>query len=261
MAETIAITRSVSAALARCELTHLERSPIDVARARAQHVAYEAALRALGCRVVALPEEPTLPDSVFVEDTAVVLDEIAVLTRPGAASRRAEVASIADAVAAYRTCVRLEEPATLDGGDVLRLGRRLFVGLSSRSNPAGVAGLAAALAPFGYEVKGLELGACLHLKTAVTEAAPGVVLCNPAWLDPRVLGDVAVVEVDPAEPFAANVLALGGRVLLPAAFPRTAERLARCGLDLYPVAVDELAKAEGAVTCCSLVFRAGDAAA
>src|SRR5262245_40369814 len=115
--ETLAITRAVSGALARCELTHLERRPIDLDRARAQHRAYEAALGALGCRVVALPEEPELADSVFVEDTAVVVEEVAVLTCPGAPSRRAEVDSIAQALAPFRETVRLRAPATLDGGD------------------------------------------------------------------------------------------------------------------------------------------------
>jgi dimethylargininase len=256
MAEKVAITRAVSGALARCELTHLDRTPIDVERARSQHAAYEDALRTLGCRVEQLSELPEHGDSVFVEDTAIVLDEIAVLTRPGAVSRRGEVDAIAPALAPYRSIVHLRAPATLDGGDVLRLGRRVFVGLSSRSNRAAVDELAAILAPHAYSVEGVELGACLHLKTAVTEVAPGVVLANPQWIDPSVLGDVEALEVDPAEPFAANAIAFAGRLLYPLAFPRTADRLKRHGLDLLTVEVDELAKAEGAVTCCSLIFSA-----
>src|SRR5436190_24028657 len=141
--QTLAISRAVSRAITRCELTHLERDPIDLERARAQHDAYEEALVALGCRVERLAEEPELADSVFVEDTAIVVDEIAVLTRPGAESRRGEVDSIGRALAPYRKPARLEAPATLDGGDVLRLGKRLFVGLSSRSNRAGVQALGA----------------------------------------------------------------------------------------------------------------------
>ncbi len=262
---TLAITRAVSRAITRCELTHLDREPIDLERARTQHAAYEAALATLGCRVERLPEEPDLPDSVFVEDTAIVVDEIAVLTRPGAQSRRGEVDSIARALAPYRTLARLAAPATLDGGDVLRLGRRFFVGLSSRSNRAGVEALAAHLAPFGYSVEGVELGACLHLKSAVTEAGPGVVVFNPDWIDPAVLGDVEAIAVDPSEPHAANGVVItarsgssaheiGERLLYPTAFPRTAARLEKRGIALHTVDVSELAKAEGAVTCCSLIL-------
>jgi len=251
--KTLAITRAVSRAITHCELTHLERDPIDLPRARAQHAAYEEALVELGCRVERLPEEPELPDSVFVEDTAIVVDEIAVLTRPGAESRRPEVDSVGRALAPYRKLARLEAPATLDGGDVLRLGKRFFVGLSSRSNRAGVEALAAQLAPFGYTVEGVELGACLHLKSAVTEAAPGVVVFNPDWIDPAVLGDVEAIAVDASEPYATNGVRVGGRFLYPTAFPRTAERLARRGLRVHAVDASEVAKAEGAVTCCSLI--------
>ncbi len=250
----LAITRAVSRAILECELTHLEREPIDLERARAQHTAYEAALEDLGCRIARLPEEPELPDAVFVEDTAIVLDEIAVLTRPGAASRRPEVDSIGRALAPYRRVERLSAPATLDGGDVLRLGRRIFVGLSSRSNRAGVEALAAHAAPFGYQVLGVELGACLHLKSAVTSPAPGTVLFNPAWIDPRLLGDVEAIAIHPDEPYAANGIDLEGVFLYPTAFPRTAEILTRHGIRVSLVDVSELAKAEGAVTCCSLIL-------
>ena len=250
----LAITRAVSRAILHCELTHLDREPIDLVRAREQHAAYEAALEKLGCRVERLPEEPELADSVFVEDTAVVLDEIAVLTRPGAESRRPEVESIGRALSPYRRVERLSAPATLDGGDVLRLGKRIFVGLSSRSNRAGVEALAAHVAPFGYQVTGVELGACLHLKSAATSPAPGRVLFNPAWIDPRVLGDVEAIATHPDEPYAANGIDVGGVFLYPTAFPRTAEILARHGIRSSVVDVSELAKAEGAVTCCSLIL-------
>lgn len=254
------ITREVSETFAHCQLTHLDRSPIDVARARSQHAAYVTALGAVGCTVVTLPEAPELPDAVFVEDTAVVVEEIAVLTRPGAEPRRAEVASMARALAPLRELRELTAPAILDGGDVLRLDRQLFAGLSARTNEAGVSQLARHLEPYGYVVHGVPLGACLHLKTAVTEAAwsetdGSTILVNPAWFDPRLLGEVTVIEVDPSEPFAANCLRVDDRVIYPAAFPRTRERLEAHGIEVVPVEVDELAKAEGAVTCCSILVR------
>lgn len=251
----LAFTRAVSPALAACELTHLERRPIDPVRAAAQHAAYEQALAELGCRVERLPALPGQPDAVFVEDTAVVLDELAVITRPGAESRRAETASTAAALAAHRPLRFVEAPGTLDGGDVLVCGRRVFVGLTSRSDPHGIEQLRAHLAPHGYTVAGVPVTGCLHLKTAVTEVAPGLLLLNPRWVDPRAFAPLACLEVDPAEPMSANGLRLGERLIYPAAFPLTRARLEARGLGLRLVEVDELAKAEGAVTCCSLVLR------
>jgi len=254
-----AITRDVSPALARCELTHLERSPIDVGMARAQHAWYEAVLESLGCRIIRLPADPELPDSVFVEDIAVVLDEVAVLTRPGAPSRRPETTAVAEALAPFRTLLRLEDPATLDGGDVLALGRTIFVGLSSRSNAAGVDQLGRLLQPHGYAVRAVPVTGCLHLKSAVTWAGEDRLLANPQWVDPSVFGPWKVTEVAPSEPFAANVLAVDGQVVCPDSYPRTRRRLERAGARVHLVDMDELQKAEGAVTCCSLLFRAGSA--
>jgi dimethylargininase len=252
----IAITRAVSPAIARCELTHVARTPIDLERARRQHAAYEEALEQAGCRLIRLPAEPALPDSVFVEDTALVLDEVAVLLRPGAASRRPETDGVAGVLARHRTIARIEPPGTIDGGDVLVLGRSVHVGRSGRSNDAGRAQLSRLLAPFGYRVKGVAMAGCLHLKSAVTCVAPGAILVNPRWVDPAAFGPIAWIEVDPEEPFAANVLWIGATVLHPAAFPRTAGRLAARGLALRPVEMSELAKAEGGMTCSSLVFAA-----
>jgi dimethylargininase len=252
----IAFTRDVSDRFAECELTHLAREPIDLARARAQHAAYEAALRACGCEVRRLGALHQQPDAVFVEDTALVLDELAVITRPGAKSRRPETDSVAAALGPLRPLRFLEEPATLDGGDLLVLGRRVFVGLTTRSNAAAVAQLGEWLEPLGYAVRGVAVSGALHLKSAVTPLEAGTLLVNPAWVDSAVFGEPVVVEVHPAEPQAANALALGRRAILPAAFPRTAGRVAALGLEVVPVEVGELAKAEGGVTCCSLIVPA-----
>ena len=251
----VAYTRAVSPRLAACELTHLERTPIDVSRAAVEHAAYEARLASLGARICQLPPEPAMPDAVFVEDAAIVLDELAMITRPGAESRRPETASVAAALEPLRPLRFLAEPATLDGGDVLVLGRRVFVGLSSRSNEEAVAQLGEWLAPFGYAVLGVAVSGALHLKSAVTSLEAGTLLVNPAWVDPAAFGEPVVIEVHPGEPQAANALALERRVILPAAFPRTAGRVSALGLEVVPVEVTELAKAEGGVTCCSLIVR------
>lgn len=250
----IAVTREVSAALERCELSYLPRSPIDVGRAREQHRRYRETLAALGCAVVSLPELPEQPDAVFVEDAAVVVDEVAIITRPGAESRRAETESMAASLAQYRRLAFLEEPATLDGGDVLCIGRRLYVGLSGRSNRAGIEQLAALLRPFGYTVEGVRLTGCLHLKTAATPIAQRHLLINPAWVEKAAFRDVEFTEVDPAEPHAGNAVRVGEAVVYPQSFPRTRGRLERLGLEVHAVDMSETEKAEGGVTCCSLIF-------
>jgi dimethylargininase len=250
----IALTREVGPALGDCELSFVPRTPIDVPRAIAQHRAYRDALSALGCKVVSLPAAPQWPDAVFVEDVAIVLDEVAVMTRPGAASRRGEGASVAAALRAWRALQAIEAPATLDGGDVLRIGRTLYVGQAARSNADGVARLQALLAPFGYAVQGVPTRDCLHLKSAATQVAGDTVLVQPAWVDPDVFAGMRRIEVDPDEPHAANVLRVGNALVMPAAFPRTRQRLLDAGLAVTVVDVSELQKAEGAVTCCSLLF-------
>mgnify|MGYP006290303993 CR=1 FL=1 len=250
----IALTRAVSPSIDRCELIHLAREPIDAGRAQRQHEAYERALEACGCTVHRLPVAPELPDAVFVEDAAVVVDEVAVMTRPGAASRRGEVESVAEALIRWRSLAWIRPPATLDGGDVLRVGRSVWVGLSSRTGLEGLDQLNRVLEPHGYSVRGVRVSGCLHLKTAVTDLSDGLLLVNPAWVDPAELG-LDVVEVDPNEPYAANALRIGARVVYPEAFQRTAARIEGRGVELVRVDVSELAKAEGGVTCCSILVR------
>jgi dimethylargininase len=251
----LALTRDISPAIVRCELTHLAREPIDVAMARRQHDAYEQRLREAGCSVARLAADSDLPDSVFIEDTAVVFDELAIITRPGALSRRRETDAVAEAMAAYRPIVRIEEPATLDGGDVLTVGKRVFVGESPRTNAAAISQMARHLAPHGYTVHLVPVQGCLHLKSAATLVSDGTVLINPAWVPADRFRPLTLLEVHPAEAYGANALRIGAGVIYAAAFPRTSARLLGRGIQVTEVDVSEIAKAEGAVTCCSLVFR------
>ena len=250
----IALLREVSPSLAACELSFLERAPIDVERARAQHAHYAAELTALGVSVEWLEPLPENADAVFVEDTAVVLPEVAVITRPGVASRRTEVESVAASLAGHRPLKRIVAPGTLEGGDVVRIGRNLYVGASGRSNAAGIEQLRAALAPFGYRVASVGMRDCLHLKSAATFIAPDILLVNQAWVDPKVFDARSVVEVDEGEAFAANTLTVEGVTLLSAAFPRTEERLRKAGVTTRALDVSELQKAEAALTCMSLLL-------
>jgi dimethylargininase len=239
-----------------CQLAFAERQPIDIGKAIAQHDEYEACLRSLGIAVVSLPAVPELPDAVFVEDPAIVLDEIAIMTRMGAESRRGESASLSEAVSRFCPLRWIAEPGTLEGGDVVRIGRTLLVGRSARSNEAGIAQLAGELAPFGYTVKSIAMKSCLHLKSACTFLGRDTVLANRDWLDLQPFGNVRVIEVAPGEPGAADVLAIGDTVIVPASFPETGHTLERAGWRVLPIDVSELQKAEAGVTCMSLIFDA-----
>jgi dimethylargininase len=251
----IAITREVSPSINQCELTFHDRQPIDYERACQQHQQYVAALRQLGLQVQILPAEPDLPDSVFVEDTALVLDECAIITRPGADSRMPEIDSITKVLAPYRKLFHIQAPGRVDGGDILRVGKNIYVGLSTRSDTHATQQMQDYLAPYGYEVKGVAVTGCLHLKSAITQVRDDTLLINPAWVDAANFHRVKFIEVDPSEPYAANAVLIEQTLIYPTAFPKTQQRLEAAGLSIVTVDADELAKAEGAVTCCSLIFK------
>jgi|SRR5688572_15482041 dimethylargininase len=254
----IAITRAVSPTLADCELTYRPRDPIDVARAVAEHARYEETLRELGATILRAPPEPTLPDAVFVEDTALVCDEVAVITRPGAATRRRETESMARVLSAYKPLERIQPPGTLDGGDVLVVGRTVYVGVSSRTNRDGVTQLQTLLGKWSYDVTPVSLHGCLHLKSAVTQVGARRLLINDRFVRPECFESLELVSVDPAEPDGANALWIeqAEAVIYPAHYPRTAHRLDRAGVRVVAVPSNEVAKAEGGVTCCSILFNA-----
>ncbi|MBZ5633487.1 MAG: dimethylargininase [Acidobacteriia bacterium] len=251
-----ALTREVSPTIANCELEFLDRQPIDLALAVEQHRQYQACLAELGVHVEVLPPAPDMPDGVFVEDPAIVLDEIAVITRMGALSRRGESETLARALAKYRELRHIVEPGTLEGGDVMRVGKTLYVGYSRRTNVAGIQQLATMLHPLGYFVVPVEVRDCLHLKTACCYIGNDTVLANRAWMDPDALCSLKILDVPSDESRGANALRLGDTVLMPAAFPRTRELLERSGFRVLTIDNSELLKAEAGVTCTSLIFDA-----
>lgn len=251
----IAVTRPISPSFAQGERTHIEREPIDLTAAKLEHRAYEDALSGLGASIVHAPDAPAQPDAVFVEDTAIVLDEVAVITRPGAQSRRPETIGIAQVLGNYRELCHLEAPATLDGGDVLRVGRVLYVGQSQRTNAAATAQLQSLLTPWHYRVVPVEVTGCLHLKSAVTAVGENRMLINRAWTDASAFDAHELLDVAAEEPFGANALLVRDSVIYPSHLTRTAERLEKAGINVIRTPCSEIAKAEGAVTCCSLVFE------
>lgn len=254
----LAITRAVSPSIAHCELTHLSRVAIDVEKASAQHAEYERALERLGCSIERIAAGPDMPDSVFIEDAAVVLDEIAIIARPGAESRRTEVPAVANALARYRQVFVIQPPGTMDGGDVMVVGRSIFIGTSVRTNRAGVEQVRQIVAPLGYALHPVSVRGCLHLKSAATALNDDTLLINRDWARAGEFRGFDFVAVDPGEPSGGNIVRVGSRLLYSATFPRTLERLREKGLDVTTVEVSELAKAEGAVTCCSLIFKEFD---
>lgn len=254
----VAITRGVSPEINRCELSHISRVPIDVPKAIEQHHQYEACLEDLGVKVISLPAEPSLPDCMFVEDPAVVVEEIAVMTRMGTESRRREGERLSTVLARFRRLRWMREPATLEGGDVLSIGHTLYTGLSGRTNQAGIEQLTAAVEPAGYEVRPVTVRGCLHLKSACCALGERTLLVNRDWVDTSPFEGLQLVDVAPEEPAAANVLTIGDTALVPQAYPRTAAIVARLGWRVRRLDISELQKAEAGLTCSSIVFDVGD---
>jgi dimethylargininase len=250
-----AITRAVSPAMVNCELTFFDRRPIDLHIAHEQHRAYEQLLESLGAKVISLPAEPTLPDSMFVEDPAIVLDELAVILPLGTESRRPEAASLANALQRFRKLAHIITPASMEGGDVLRVDRTLYVGLSTRTNAEGIRQLAAILAPYNYKVIAVPVTGCLHLKSAVTHIGRDTLLANRAWFDRSPFTGYTWIDVAPEEPHAANALAIAGTVIFPASFPQTRARIEAAGFHVTTLNISELQKAESGLTCSSLLVR------
>jgi len=250
----IALVRQPGLELERCALTFKRRERIDVARARAQHAAYLATLERLGVQVQVLRRLPRAPDATFVEDAALVLDELAVLARPAQERRRGELESVRAALEPHRPLLELRAPATLDGGDVLVCDEVVYVGQSRRTNQPALEALSHALSDLGYLVKAVEVRGALHLKTAATYLGEERLLARREWIQMGRMRGLEVIEAHPGEPFGANVLRLGDTLLVSASHPRTAEILDRLGYEVVALELDELEKAEAGVTCLGLIF-------
>ncbi|MGE3724414.1 MAG: dimethylarginine dimethylaminohydrolase family protein [Candidatus Sericytochromatia bacterium] len=254
MTQLRALTHIVSPQIAQCELTFVGRSAIDLALAERQHRHYCETLVSLGVEVITLSGNVAFADACFVEDTAIVAGQSALITSMGVASRRGETPLIAEALGKYLELSRVELPATLEGGDVLRVGTTFFAGLSSRTNAAGIQALKAWAEPLGYRVVPVATEASLHLKSACTAIDDQTLLLNPEWLDSSVFKGLKIIPVAPEEPAAANVLRVEQHLCVQTGFPRTAEKLQALGKSVVWMDTSELSKAEGALTCLSILF-------
>lgn len=251
----IGLVRKPDASIARCELTHLEREQIDFNLLLKQHDEYVGCLRKAGIHVEFLPELPLSGDGVFVEDTALVLDEVAVICHPGAESRKNETDSVHLALSKYRKEIKkVNGAATVDGGDLLKIDKKIYVGQSTRTNAAAHEQLKSFLSPYDYEVIMVPVSKCLHLKTGVCFLGNNAVLINPSWINPEHFKKMTIIEVDESEPFAANAILLDNLIIHNSAFPLTQKKIKSAGFNLESLSITELAKAEAGLTCISLIF-------
>lgn len=249
-----AITREIGEPLENCELTHVSREPVDQDLAREQHRLYRDKLIQLGVDLIHLPALSGRPDAVFIEDAAIVLDEVAILTRPGAESRRDETVSLLPVLSEFRQVQEILEPGTLDGGDVLQIERRLYVGKSGRTNAAGIDQLQTIVEPFEYQVIPVPTDGCLHLKTGCTYLGDRTIIANEKWIDLTQFAGFDLIKVPPDEPWAANTLTIGNKVLLTAGNPKSRLMIESRGFLVVELDISELQKAEAGLTCLSLIF-------
>jgi dimethylargininase len=249
----IAITHQVDPSITNGERTYVQYEEVNYPKALEQHAAYCAALQDSGADVIVVNVNAS-PDSCFVEDTAIVLDEVAIITNMGVASRRLEPTGMATVLSKYRDLIRIESPATIEGGDVCKAGKRLYVGMSARTNPQGAKALAHALEPWGYEVVAVELHDCLHLKSAITALDDQTLLINPHWVDKNVFSSYNIIEIDPIEPWAANSIRVGETIFLQQGFERTLEKVRSIAPNTQSLDISEFNKVEAALSCLSLIF-------
>lgn len=251
----IALTHKISPNFQQCEVTHIGRSPIDYELAVKQHQKYCDVLHSAGLEVKELSVSLNYPDSTFIEDAAVVVDEIAILASMGVKSRRGEAINIEPELVKYRPLKHIKFPATLEGGDVLQMNKQIFVGLSSRTNQGGFESIGEILSPLGYQVIQIAVKDCLHLKSACTMIDYDTLLVNSNWLDMKPISHFRKINIAKDEPCAANCLSLNDTVYLPKGFPRTSEILAQHGYTIETIEISELQKGEGGLTCSSIIFK------
>jgi dimethylargininase len=251
----IALTRGISASIDRCEVSFIDRVPIDVQKMKQQHRAYEEMLQSMGYEVIQISADDSCPDCCFIEDTALVLDEIAVITHPGSTARRAEVPGVVSTIEKFRKTVKIEPPATLEGGDVLRIGRNLYVGLTQRTNVEGVGALRKLVAPYGYTVTAVPTPGALHMKSVCTAANDRTVVADPTRMDVSVFANYDVVEISPEEWMGGDLLPINGTVCMIEGFPKLKSALEGRGLNVRTLNMSEFMKAEAGLTCLSLLFE------
>jgi len=249
-----AITRSISDRFQEAVTLAPALEPINVSLARKQHSAYVAALRFLGLTVTELPPLAEHPDCCFVEDCAIYAEGVALITQLGAPSRQGEESTVADALAPFARIERMTAPATLDGGDCMRVGKRWYVGQSARTNAAGIAKVRAVFEPLGFEIDEVPLNNVLHLKCVCSPLGDNCILLAHGSLPRHTFRGVEVVEIPEDETYAANCVRVHDTVLVSRGFPNAATALKAAGFTVLPLEMSEIKKADGSLTCLSILL-------
>jgi dimethylargininase len=251
-----AITRKPSLCLQDCVLTYLQRQSIDLEEAFREHRSYERCLAEMGVQVVSVPAESDLPDAVFVEDTAAIVDEVAVIARMKVIRRRPEISRLIPIFSHYRPLKYLSLPAVLEGGDIIRVGRTLYVGISMRTNLDGAVQLEEILRSYDYQVRPVKVRGCLHLTTGCSYIGRDTILANETWVDTSQFEGFEVINTcSVSEPWAANTMLIDETVILSESFPRTRDCLESRGFKVKTVKISELEKAEGGLSCLSKIIQ------
>lgn len=250
----VAVVRRLPATFDECIKPPEPAPPIDLALAREQHRAYCDALRSLGLELVVIDADDRYPDCVFVEDTAVAAGATALLTRFGVASRRGEETAVGRVLARFKRLARVAAPATLEGGDVMRIDTTLYVGVTPRTNRVGVRELRRAVSGEGFTVVPVPVTGVLHLKSAVTCLGNDTVLMAPGFFDESLIAAGRIIVVPPEERYAANCLAVNGTVLLSDGYDATRELVENAGFATRTLSTSEFKKAGGSLTCLSILL-------
>lgn len=254
MSATIAIVRDVPDSFQKCLTSFHTKVQIDVALAKHQHQQYCNTLSSLGLKLIRIEADDTLPDCCFTEDTAIVVDDFAVITIPGAPGRILETIEIEKILSPLKTIVHITNPGTIDGGDVLKIGKKIFIGNSARTNVEGISQVDTIVKPLGYEVIPVKIQDTLHLKSVCTYLGGGCILLAEGYLDDKIFSEYDKVVVPKEEEYCANCLVVKGNVLIPKGFPKTKGLIEMKGYRVVELDMSEIEKAEGALTCLSVIF-------
>jgi dimethylargininase len=249
-----ALTRGIASTMTRALTRDAPVEPIDPERALGQHRAYLAALRAIGLEVIELAGDDRFPDGCFVEDCALVAGGTALIARMGAPSRRGEEAAVAEVLGRKLRLASMNAPATLDGGDCLRVGKRIFIGRSARTNDEGIARAREVFGPLGFEILAVPVDRELHLKSVCSPLDDRRVLLAEGTLPSDAFPDADIIPIDADESIAANAVAHGNRAVIAAGCPKAQRKIEQAGFATVAVDTSEMRKADGALTCLSILF-------
>jgi len=252
MKSNYALVRNVPNTYDHCVTKQQEK--IDVTLAKQQHADYCNALEKIGLQLIRLEADDSLPDCCFVEDTAIAVDDIAIITNPGAISRRAEVAAVEKEISKYKTIHRIDAPATIDGGDVLQIGKKIFIGLSERTTQEAIDQVQEIVRSKGFEVIGVPIHHTLHLKSVATALTDSQIILNAAHFDEALFSGLRKIIVPEQEHYAANCLAVNETIFIPSGFPVTKSLIEGAGFSTVELENSEFKKGDGALTCLSILF-------